>query len=85
MFLADVLENFRSKCLNTYNLDPTNFDSPPGLAWIAPQKKWNWITAINICNMLLMIGSRVRGGICYSVLDDTRIIVKYNEIYKNLQ
>ena len=35
--------------------------------------------------MLLMIGFRVRGGICYSVLHDTRIIVKYNEIYKNLQ
>ena len=37
--LADVFENFRDKCIEIYELDPTHFLSAPGLAWQACFKK----------------------------------------------
>ena len=36
---ADVFENFRNRCLETYELDPTKFLSAPGLAWQEVLKK----------------------------------------------
>ena len=33
LMLADVFENFRNKCTETYELDPAHFLSAPGLAW----------------------------------------------------
>ena len=32
LFLADVFENFRNKCIEIYDLDPAHFLSAPGLA-----------------------------------------------------
>ena len=37
--LADVLENFRDKCIEKYRLDPAYFLTAPGLAWQACLKK----------------------------------------------
>ena len=31
--LADVFENFRSKCIEMYELNPTHILSAPGFAW----------------------------------------------------
>ena len=39
LMLADVFENFRDKCIEIYELDPTHFLSAPGLAWQACFKK----------------------------------------------
>ena len=39
LLLADVLENFRSKCIEIYELDPAHFLSAPGLAWQACLKR----------------------------------------------
>ena len=39
LFLADVFENFRNKCIEIYELDPAHFLSAPGLAWQACLKK----------------------------------------------
>ena len=39
LFLADIFENFRSKCIEIYELDPVHFLSAPGLAWQACLKK----------------------------------------------
>ena len=35
LLLADVFENFRSKCIEIYELDHSHFLSAPGLAWQA--------------------------------------------------
>ena len=39
LLLADVLENFRDRCIDTYKLDPAHFLSAQGLAWQACLKK----------------------------------------------
>ena len=39
LLLIDVFENFRKMHLKIYHLDPTNFFSPPGLAWQTALKK----------------------------------------------
>ncbi|GBM25735.1 hypothetical protein AVEN_242003-1 [Araneus ventricosus] len=35
LLLADVLENFRTLCLNFYKIDPCHLYTAPGLAWQA--------------------------------------------------
>ena len=35
LLLADVFENFRDKCIDIYEFDPSHFVSAPGLAWQA--------------------------------------------------
>ena len=39
LWLADVFENFRNKCIEIYELDPAHFLSAPGLASQAYLKK----------------------------------------------
>ena len=39
LWLADVFENLRNKCIEIYELDPAHFLSAPGLAWQACLKK----------------------------------------------
>jgi len=39
ILLCDVFENFRSMCMNYYNLDPAHFYTAPGLAWQAALRK----------------------------------------------
>ena len=65
LFLADVFENFRYKCIEIYSLDPVHFSSAPGLAWQACLKKtgvkFELLTDIG---MLLMVEKGIRGRIC---------------------
>ena len=68
LLLADVFENFRSKCIEIYELDPAHFLSAPGLAWQACLKKTRvkleFLTDIDI---LLMVEKGIRGGICHAI------------------
>ena len=68
LLLADVFENFRSKCIEIYELDPAHFLSAPGLAWQACSKKTGvkleFLTDIDI---LLMVEKGIRGGICHAI------------------
>ena len=38
LLLADVFENFRSCCINSYKLDPVHYYTLPGFAWDAMLK-----------------------------------------------
>lgn len=39
LILTDIFQNFRSKFTETYELDPADFLSEPGIAWQAILKK----------------------------------------------
>ena len=80
--LADIFENFRKMPLKTYGLDPAYFVSLPGLNWNACLKitgvKLEVITDIN---MLLMIESGMRGGVCHVVRSYAEANNKYMDNY----
>ena len=64
LLFADIFESFRNKCLETYEPDPANFLSLPGLALQACLK----MTAVELelltdLNMLLMVEEGIRCGI----------------------
>ena len=64
LLLADVFENFRILCLQTYKLDPVHYFASPGLSWDAMLRhtKVN-LQLIEDADMYLMIESGLRGGI----------------------
>ncbi|KAJ8976759.1 hypothetical protein NQ317_003719 [Molorchus minor] len=41
LLLADVFENFRERCLNTYGLDPAHYYTLPGYTWDCMLKHTN--------------------------------------------
>ena len=68
LLLADVFENFRSKCIEIYELDPDHFLSAPELAWQACLKKTEVeLELITNVDMLLVIEKGIRGGICHVI------------------
>ena len=78
--LADVYEKFRDKCIEMYGLDPSYFLSAPGLAWQACLKKTN-VSLELLTDMLLMIESGIRGGMCQSVHRYAKANNKYMKNY----
>ena len=63
--LVDVFENFRSKCIEIFELDPAHFLSAPGLAWQAClQKTGVKLELLTDIDILLMVEKGIRGGIC---------------------
>ena len=66
--LAHVFERFRETCIEIYQLDPAYFISAPGLAWQACLKKTRVkVELLTDYDMLLMMESGIRGGICQSI------------------
>ena len=82
LLLADVLKNFRNKCIEIYELDPAHFLSAPGLAWQACLKKTRVeLELLTDIDMLLM----VEKGICHAIHWCPKANNKYMENYdKNI-
>ena len=65
LLLADVFENFRSKCIEIYELDPADFLSALELAWQACLEKTGVkLELLTDIDILLMVEKGIRGGIC---------------------
>ena len=85
--LADVLENFRNKCIEIYELYPAHFSSPPRLAWQACFKKTRIkLDLLTNNDMLIMVEKGIRGGICHAIHRYVKANNKYMENYdKNIR
>ena len=78
LLLANVIENFRNKCLEIYELDPIYFVSAPGLAWQACLKKTEVkLELLTDYDMILMIEKGIRGGICQATHSYAKANNKY--------
>ena len=61
LLLAVAFENFRNKCIEVYELDPTNVLSAPGLAWQACLKKTEIkLEILTDVDILLMVEEGIR-------------------------
>ena len=82
LLLADVFENFRKACIETYELDPAHFISLPGLAWQACLKKTGVeLELLTEYDMLLMMEEGIRDGICHAVHRYAKANNKYMKDY----
>ena len=80
--LADILENFRNKCIEIYELDPAHFVSAPGLVWQACLKKTRVrLELLTDIDMLLLVEKGIRGGICHSTHKYAKANNKYMKNY----
>ena len=77
--LADVVENFRNKCIEIYELVPAHFLSATGLAWQACFKKAGVeLELLTDIDMLLIFEKGVKGEICHAI----HRYAKTNNIWK---
>ena len=80
--LADVFENFRNRCFEIYELDPTKVLSAPELTWQAAFKKAKAKLDFLIdIDLLLMVKKGIRGGICHSIYRYAKANNKYMKCY----
>ena len=76
--LADVFENFKSQCIEMYELDPTHFLSVSGFAWQPCFKKAKVeLELLTDIDMLLMVEKGTRGGICQAIHRHAKANNKY--------
>ena len=64
LLLADVFENFRDKCIESYGLDPAHYYTLPGYTWDA-MLKYTDITfeLLTDIDMVMFIERGIRGGL----------------------
>ena len=80
--LADVFENFRNKCIEIYELDPSHFLSAAGLAWQAGLKKIGIeLELLTDIDLLLMVEKGIRSGICHEIHRYAKANNKYMKNY----
>ena len=78
---ANVFENFRDRCIDTYKLDPAHFLSAAGLAWQACLKKTRVkLELLTDNDMLMMVEKGIRGGMCHAIY---RYVKANNKYIKN--
>lgn len=84
LLLADIFDNFRNVCHDTYGLDPAWYYTAPGLSWDSMLKKTDVkIELLTDCDKLLFIEKGVRGGISqcstrYGIANNKYLPEQYN-------
>ena len=79
-----MFENFKDMCIKVYELGPAHFVSLPELAWQACLKKTNIeLELLTDYDMLLMVETGIRGGICHSIHRYAKANNKYMQNYNN--
>lgn len=64
ILLAEVFENFRNNCLQSYFLDPSYFYTAPGLSWNAMLRYTDVkLALIDDIDQMMFVESSIRGGI----------------------
>ena len=82
LLLADIFENFRSKCIEIYELDPACFLSAHGLPWQTCLKKTEIkLELLTDIDMLLMVEKGIRGGMCHAIHTYSKANNKYMKNY----
>ena len=81
-------ENFRDRCIDTYERDPAHFLSAPGLDWQAYLKKTGIkLELLNDNDMLMMVEKGIRGGMCHAICRyakaNNKYIKNYNKTIKS--
>ena len=77
-----MLENFRNKCTELYELDHAHFLSASRLAWQACLKKAEVEKELlTNADMLLMVEKSIRRGICHSIHRYAKANDKYMKNY----
>ena len=86
MLLSNVFDDFRNKRIEIYELNPSLFLSPHGLAWKACLKdtevEFELLTDID---MLLMVEKRIRGEICHAIHRHAKANNKYMKNHDKVQ
>ena len=86
LFVADVFENFRDKCIEMYKLDPVHFLSAPGLAWQAWLKKIEVeLELLTDIDILLMVEKGIREGIYQAIYRYAKANNKYMNYYGKIK
>ena len=84
LLLAEIFENFRNNCMETYGLDPAHYYTTPGFSWDCMLKYTKVkLELMSDIDMVLFIEKGIRGGInqcCnrYSKANNKYMKDKYN-------
>ena len=81
------LKIYRIKCIEIYELNPDHFFHVTGLAWHACVKKTGVeLESLTNNDMLLMIESQIKGGICDAIYRYAKVNKRYMKNYnKNIE
>jgi len=82
LLLADIFENFRDKCIESYSLDPAHYYTLPGFTWDAILKytRVNFELLTDI-DKVMFIERGIRGGLSQCSGRYTRANNKYMQSY----